>query len=29
MPTVTGQNLTLSESEGRAILNVRYTDTIQ
>lgn len=27
MPTVTGQNLTLSESEGRATINVRYTVT--
>ena len=27
MPTVTGQNLTLSETEGRAIINVRYTVT--
>ena len=27
MPEVSGQNLTLSESEGRAIINVRYTVT--
>ena len=27
MAVVTGQNLTLSESEGRATINVRYTTT--